>query len=178
MKRIMHSAFCRVFCIMVWGIVLLSVAEAQATPNVFKSEPYGFSFNVPEGWTTGDASSIEGVDAWIYDERTTNGDYVTSFIVTVTDGEGMNKVTEAQLKKSYEANFKGVKILSFEKENFQGLPAIRVEHLHLKDGYLVRQLQYLMDRNGKGIILTFGAHNDNFEGHESDFKEILSSFKF
>ena len=178
MKRVMQSVFYRVFCIMVWGIVLLSAVEAQATQNVFKSEQYGFSFNVPEGWATGDPNSVEGVDAWIYDERTTNGDYVTSFIVMVTDGEGMDKVTEAHLKKSYEANFKGVKILSFKKEKFQGLPAIRIEHLHLKDGYLVRQLQYLMDRNGKGIILTFGAHNDNFEGHESDFKEILSSFKF
>ena len=178
MKRVRQRMIYGVLCIGLLGIFLLSAVDAQASSNVLKNEQYGFSFDVPKGWVVGDRSSVEGVDAWVYDKRTTDDDYVTSFIVMVTDGEGMDKITEAQLKKSYEAKFKGVKILSFKKEKFQGLPATRVEHQHLKDGYLVRQLQYLIDRRGKGIIFTFSAHNDNFSRHERDFKEILNSFKF
>lgn len=178
MKRVMQRMVYGVLVLGLWGIFLLSAVDAQATPKVFKNEQYGFSFNVPKGWVVGDRRSLDGVDAWVYDKQTTNTDYVTSFIVMVTDGEGMSKVTEAQLKKSYEAKFKGVKLLSFKKEKFQGISATRVEHVHLKDGYLVRQLQYLIDRDGKAIILTFGAHNDAFEGSEEAFSEILSTFKF
>ena len=177
MKREVKSVFRGVLFLSFLALLLSGVTlQAQAAPSSFESPKYGFSFTLPDGWSIGDPKIAQGTAAIAFSDPQ-KGE-VVNFNVVVSPAQGVEKITESQLKETYRAAGLELKNLLFKKGKFQGSPSLHLEYELTQEGVTLKQRQYMVDHKGKGLTLTFTGSKKAFENNQKAFETIVNSFKF
>jgi len=166
------------------GIFLCGCVENNSTESTesnllegleYTNTAYGFGLNPPDGWTTDENDQYVTVRFY--------GPIINDFNMNLgingpevyEEGSALSEIIDDMIE-AYPSVFTDFNYSSSDSITINGMNAYNFIYTFTMEGVELKQIQYLVEKQGKVSIITFTATIDVFDDYIDIVEESLTSF--